>query len=370
MRALFLLMGSLALAGCRFASETVEVGGEGTGGENTTENPGTQSPGCTYKGTEYDVGDLWGDDEGCKSFKCVTTDSGQEVVEVPSVAICAEPGCEENGITYQVGEVWDMNADPGCTQFSECLEGGIIHSSLECVELSYCEYDGETYQVGDKWGYESGNSVEWCVTSCSCDVPGDDGAFAICDSVCTAVSTDCTYKGTAYDVGDSWFDDVECKQFNCVTTDSGYEVIEVPSPVVCAAAECSYYADSFGYGDTWTGIDNCSYECTSVAEDEVVVLGTGNCIAECVSEGPAVSTYLYLVENPNVDPDTCPDFVSAGTGCDQYPNTAIFADACGCGCVQSLDCPLFLDCMPPTSTTEAINCDNVSQLCPFTDVVF
>jgi hypothetical protein len=234
--------------------------------------------------------------------------------------------CTYGDEQYSIGE--SFPADDGCNTCS-CQEDGTVGcTAMGCIDG--CEHDGGFVPVG-----ESVPAGDGCNT-CTC---GPDGFLA-----CTAMAcVTCTHDGETYPPGASFPAGDGCNTCTCDETG-------MVSCTEMACVRCEYGGQSYGVGEEFPAGDGCN-DCTC-GRDGSVTCTKMACICD-----PAVE---WDREYVSLDPAEC---MVIDYACPA--NTTSFSNDCGCGCIQSDECPEFFDCMPPSTC----DVDQIEADCPYSTIL-
>jgi len=172
---------------------------------------------------------------------------------------------------------------------------------------------------------------------CSCQ---EGGSVACTTMACPG----CYYEGQAYQPGDTFPAGDGCNECSCeVNGGVSCTWMSCPQPM------CNYLGASYPAGASFPDRDGCN-TCTCDASGAV-----GCTKLACLCDSAKEWWRQYLGNSPaecaRID-FLCPS------------NTTIFQNDCGCGCEQSVVCPEFIDCMPPSPCTPS------SELCPYSGRAF
>eukprot|EP00105_Crassostrea_gigas_P011496 XP_011427184.1 PREDICTED: extracellular matrix protein A [Crassostrea gigas] len=225
--------------------------------------------GCSYKGTCYDLGARVMED--CNTLVCSYDD-----VSLGYDLILQQQGCNDNGRCRNEGDMW-VNTDlciryscvynkrkdrvvirertMGCQADNGCIQKGSEVSAQGCIKyicnkkgdleiLSVgCEFNGACKAVNETWQSPTDKCTNYV---CLSDI-ADDGtptAYVQKDQDChdfngncikvgrtvqencntytcdanghlEPTTVKCSYKGSCYDIGAKWIDDVACKKLSC-----------------------------------------------------------------------------------------------------------------------------------------------------------
>lgn len=127
-----------------------------------------------------------------------------------------------------------------------------------------------------------------------------------------------------------------------------------PEPVEIV---CEYDGVNYAPGDSFPATDGCN-TCTCM-EDGTVACTEMACLPDdCDPEAEWWREYV------GDSPETCAVIRFACEG-----QTTYFANACGCGCEQSADCPEWFNCMPGPGVP---GCDLewIREHCPFSGIAW
>lgn len=283
---------------------------------------------CDYAGKSWLPGDTFPADDGCNTCTCL--DSGQ--VACTKIA-CPVTGCTVGGVEYAVGTSF-LDTD-GCNTCTCLADGGVACTDMACV-TPVCTYDGLGYQAGDHFP-----SIDGC-TTCICR---EDGAVQCAETLVPCVPARCEHGGHTYDIGER-FDAGPggCKECVCL---EGGEVHCSKKP--CPMPGCDVDGQHIGVGASFPAGDGCN-TCTCM-EDGGVACTKMACQCDQKTEW-----WRHYV---GTSPEMCMLIKFACVA-----NTSYFANACGCGCEQSADCPQVLTC------DDSAGCDleALKAQCPLSEV--
>ena len=262
---------------------------------------------CTYGGVERDPGSTFPSEDGCNTCSC---NDGQ--VSCTELA-CPPPTCTYAGETHAIGATFP--SEDGCNTCT-CGEGGQVACTEMACPPPTCTYGGQTYAIGATFP-----SADGCNT-CSC---GEGGAVLCTLMPCIAT---CSYDGRDYGVGDTFPSTDGCNTCSC-----GGDGEVSCTTRECVVDTCTYDRQTWEVGATFPAIDGCN-TCTCMEGGQLAC--TDMACPECNADTDWWRRYYGR------DAEACAaaDFI-----CDQP--TTMFANDCGCGCEQDLECAQEIDCFAP-----------------------
>ena len=149
----------------------------------------------------------------------------------------------------------------------------------------------------------------------------------------------CDLGGVHYDSGDQ----VPSPDCNACTCQDG-----VVACTLAACNQCTYSGTKYVVGDTFPSRDGCN-TCTCAS-------GGVSCTEAACACKPETEYYRYYMSQA---PAKCP-----ALDCPKF--TAVFSNACGCGCEQGSACPPYFTGGPP-GATPAEQASAKAQ-CPYTAI--
>lgn len=236
---------------------------------------------------------------------------------------------------------------PGCMQ--ECPPPAMIPEETACPAVSgvaknpvtgrCCEY-GTACTAPDGW--EVFGSVAECEMRPVCE-PGyadcDGNAANGCETDIDSDSQNCGACGSICLTPPDAM--VHCAEGAC-------QITSIPRDV------CVYGGVEYQPGDEFPARDGCN-TCTCV-DDPGNAASVACTDAACQCDPENEPHRNYIAE----DPETCMliDYACPG-------NTTMFSNECGCGCEQSAECPVEMDCSPMSGTCN----EPLAARCPYTVVM-
>jgi hypothetical protein len=376
---------------------------------------------CPAPGSECQPGDTKLRDDGCARCECDM--SGQWACPDIACATCT-PGemtmssclsctCNAEGNNWECSGTFD---GPGCSESQVCKPGETMPDDTMCKTCT-CSEDGTQWNCMPSMGEGCGGSkctpgevipsADGCNT-CTC---GADGSLACTMKACEECPPELDDNGMCPPqmiFAQNPMTKACCGYSSKCTAPAGWDLFTTPACLpemtVCASGKADCDGDPANGCETnvMTSAQNCG-ACGSVC---MAVGGTGTCDqGKCVTPEQQTCFYGGVEYAPGatfpsrdgcnscsciLDMKSVPSVACTERACQCDPttdtyrkyvvtdptkceltdfmcaeNTTPFANDCGCGCQQSLDCPNVFDCTPDPKTMKS-NCDPALEArCPY-----
>ena len=340
---------------------------------------------------ECQAGDTKLRDDGC--YRCSCDMSGHW--DCPDTAcITCKPGETKAGATECItctcsddGTAWNClpTLDKGCPA-STCTPGETMPSADGCntctcaadgtlaCTMKYCDpcpaprTDGGMCTAETIFAQDP-QTKTCCGYSSKCEAPAGWTLYPTAECTPTTPPTMCA-AGMADcdgDAADGCETNVMTSALNCgacgnvCSVAGGTASCDQGKCVSPSEPNCFYNGVEHRLGDKFFAQDGCG-QCSCMSVDFSMAEGSGDVFCEdiaCQCDPSRKSSFLGYIET---DP----------TKCDPIPymcpeNTTVFKNECGCGCEQSVDCPVDFDCTPDPMTMQSA-CDSaLAASCPYSN---
>jgi hypothetical protein len=290
----------------------------------------------------------------CKS--CVCNDAGSAwTCEGPMDPNCGVPECTP-GETTPAGD--------GCNTCT-CTSDGTLACTTKACACPAPATMGGMCPDAKVWA-QNPMTKDCCAYDSKCDAPAGWQLFSTsaCSTLtpptmCSGSTADCDAdptNGCETDILSSSSNCGACGVI-CLSPEGMMGKCDQGKCVYPGPTTCLYGGVTYSLGQSFSSRDGCNTcGCVALPDATPGLL----CTTKACQCNPDTETYHRYVETDAMKcavlDYTCPD------------NTAMFTNACGCGCEQSSECPDTFTCTPDPATMKT-NCDpTLMARCPYSAV--